>query len=339
MTTKLASNPALIEHMIPKNFNVACRRPTPGNGYLEALTGQKTTVYTEALAAITPRGFRNASGTEVEVDVIICATGFDTSFRPRFPVLGLGGASLAEEWKTLPRSYISIAAPKMPNYLMYSGPFTPVAQGSILPLLTLFTKHFLQIIRKMQRQHIKRIVPKQSAIEDFMEHAQTYLRRTCWSDPCTSWFKQGTKHGPVVMWCGSRLGFFDLMEEVNFEDYDIEYWSRNRWGWLGSGFSMHEFDGSDTTYYLNREWQDAAEKKVGPTMKKARVNGVTTAGARNGGPSNGVSSVTVENVRHGNVAGTDGVNDDETKQDRMLVAEAPSAMPVNSCAILDTNEW
>lgn len=260
MRTKLDHNARLMDKMIPKNFNVACRRPTPGNGYLEALIAEKTTVFTENINAITPKGFTTQDGTEYEVDVIICATGFDTSFRPRFPIIGLDGISLNEQWKDLPKSYISISAPKFPNYFIYSGPWSPVAQGSVLPILTLLSKHFIQIIRKMRKQHIRRLSPKQSAVDDFIDHCSAYLGRTCWADPCTSWFKQGTKDGPVVMWPGSRLAFMDLMQRPNFEDYEIEYWSGNRWGWLGNGFTTTEFDGvSDITYYLDGEKPTAEE--------------------------------------------------------------------------------
>lgn len=48
------------------------------------------------------------------------------------------------------------------------------------------------------------------------------------------------------------MAFFDLMQEPNYEDYEIEYWSGNRWGFLGNGFDTCEFDGkSDLTYYLD----------------------------------------------------------------------------------------
>ncbi|OAX83506.1 hypothetical protein ACJ72_02121 [Emergomyces africanus] len=251
MTTKLGNNEQLKDKIIPKNFNVGCRRPTPGNGYLEALVGEKTTCYTESIEGITPNGFLSADGIEVEVDVIICATGFDTSFRPRFPIIGLDKVDIATRWEKAPESYLAIGVSNVPNYFMYSGPYSPVAQGSLLPLQTLFTNHFLQIIRKMRKEHIRRLSPKESAVKDFCEHASVYLRRTCWSDPCSSWFKQGRKDGNVVMWPGSRLAFFDLLKEPKYEDYEIEYWSTNRWAFLGNGFTTEEFDGSDTSKYLN----------------------------------------------------------------------------------------
>lgn len=250
MNTRLGNSDRLKDRIIPKDFNVGCRRPTPGNGYLETLVGEKTTCYTDTIRGVTSNGFLTADG-EVEVDVIICATGFDTSFRPRFPIVGLDGLDIATRWADCPASYISVSVSKVPNYFMYSGPYSPVAQGSLLPLLTLFSNHFIQIIKKMRKEHIRRLDPKDSAVKDFCEHAWLYLQRTAWADPCSSWFKQGRKDGNVVMWPGSRLTFFDLLREPRYEDYEIEYWSQNRFGYLGNGFSTEEFDASDLTYYLN----------------------------------------------------------------------------------------
>ena len=263
MFTKLAAKPELRDAIIPPDFNVACRRPTPGNGYLEALAGDKTTVFTSTIGGITERGvIDSATGEEHEVDVIICATGFDTSFRPRFPITGLNpDITLAEKWSEYPASYLGISVDGFPNYFTYAGPSTPVAQGSLLPIMTLITSHLMQVIRKMRTQHIRRMSPKTQAVADFAEHSRTFMPRTCWSDPCTSWFKQGTKTGPVVMWPGSRLSFFEVLRHPNFEDYDIEYWSGNRFGYLGTGFVDFEFNGSrDLTWYLDEfsereEWR------------------------------------------------------------------------------------
>jgi cation diffusion facilitator CzcD-associated flavoprotein CzcO len=115
MTSKLGSDSDLIKHIIP-NFAVGCRRPTPGNGYLEALMKPNVTVVTEEISEIVPTGIKLNSGKVVEVDVFICATGFDISFAPRFPLIGRNGTNLAEQWKTRPTAYLSLAAENMPNY-------------------------------------------------------------------------------------------------------------------------------------------------------------------------------------------------------------------------------
>lgn len=55
-------------------------------------------------------------GTIFTLDTIICATGFDTSFCPAFPVIGQQGKDLRDVWKVEPRSYLSVTASGFPNY-------------------------------------------------------------------------------------------------------------------------------------------------------------------------------------------------------------------------------
>lgn len=117
MRSKLASRPEIADHIVPKDFAVGCRRPTPGNGYLEALCRENTEVVSESIAEITPKGIRTADGVEHEVDVIVCATGFDVSWRPSYPTIGREARSLSEQWKDIPRTYLSITVPNFPNYL------------------------------------------------------------------------------------------------------------------------------------------------------------------------------------------------------------------------------
>lgn len=279
MSRKLGGDPRLVDKIIPKNFNVGCRRPTPGNGYLEALVGEKTTVFTETIGSVTPNGFKDSEGNEYEVDVIICATGFDTSYRPQFPVIGLDNVPLADRWSEIPESYMGVAAPKMPNYFMFTGPFTPVAQGAILPILTAMSNYILQVIRKMYTQHIRRITPNEAVIADFMEHTKAYLPRTCWADPCVSWFKQGQIDGPIVMWPGSRLAFFEAVKTPQWEDYDIQYHSGNRFGFLGSGFAPYEYgESGESSPYLNGEFvptrpRNEVEQMIIRERVGAAVNG------------------------------------------------------------------
>lgn len=120
MRIKLALRPEIADAIVPKNFAVGCRRPTPGNGYLEALCSENTEVVTQSIEEITPNGIKTADGVEHEVDVIVCATGFDVSWRPSYPTIGRKCRSLSEEWKDIPRTYLSITVPHFPNYLSES---------------------------------------------------------------------------------------------------------------------------------------------------------------------------------------------------------------------------
>lgn len=117
MRRRLAKKPELADLIIPNNFAVGCRRPTPGAGYLEALCEDNVDVVSASIEEITSKGIKTADGIEHEFDVIICATGFDVSWKPSYPTIGRESRALADEWATIPNTYLSITVPHFPNYL------------------------------------------------------------------------------------------------------------------------------------------------------------------------------------------------------------------------------
>lgn len=139
MKRRLGSDHPLAEKLIPE-FGVACRRPTPGTGYLEALTAPNVRVVTDEIEQVTKDGMRFSTGEQVDVDVLVCATGFDVSYRPRFPIIGRGGIDLRDKWKSRPTSYLAMAAADMPNYFMFQGPNSPVGHGSAMQIIEHATK-------------------------------------------------------------------------------------------------------------------------------------------------------------------------------------------------------
>ena len=115
MSTLLGNDPRLCKALIP-TFPVGCRRLTPGPGYLESLTKENVRVVTDNIVKILPTGLEITTGEIIEVDALICATGFDLSFRPRFPLIGRKG-NLQDLWtENLPRAYMSCVVPDFPNY-------------------------------------------------------------------------------------------------------------------------------------------------------------------------------------------------------------------------------
>ena len=106
------------------------------------------------------------------------------------------------------------------------------------------------MIEKMAYEHVSSFEPTEEAVADFAEHRRTFLPRTAWTQPCRSWFKQGTTDGEVMMWPGSRIHFFENMLKPRWEDYKIKNVNKNRFHYLGNGFSAREFDGRDLSWYL-----------------------------------------------------------------------------------------
>lgn len=56
--------------------------------------------------------------------LVICATGFDVSHRPRYPMIGENNVNLREKWAEDPESYLSVMTPDFPNYFMVRHPIS-----------------------------------------------------------------------------------------------------------------------------------------------------------------------------------------------------------------------
>jgi cation diffusion facilitator CzcD-associated flavoprotein CzcO len=120
MEDRLKAKPELLEKLVPK-WSLGCRRLTPGNGYLESLTKDNVELLVGSIAEITPTGLRMSDGQEREFDAIICATGFDVSFRPRWLQTGRSGKSLADEWAEDAQGYLSLMVSGYPNHFIFNG--------------------------------------------------------------------------------------------------------------------------------------------------------------------------------------------------------------------------
>ncbi|KAH7152645.1 hypothetical protein EDB81DRAFT_647222 [Dactylonectria macrodidyma] len=252
MTDALQGDRRLCDAMIP-DFPLGCRRLTPGVGYLEALKAPNVTVVTDPITRVVPQGLETPIGELIKVDAIICATGFNVSFCPRFPILGRKD-NLQDKWtREIPKSYMSCAIPGFPNYFMFLGPNAPIGHGSVFTIAEHIAKYMTKIIKKCQTEGIKAISPSQSAVDELSEHTQIFMPRSAWSGNCISWFKNGTVDGPVTaLHPGSRIHFFHMMENFRGEDWEYTYLRKgNRFRYLGNGFSTKEEEDQDSTWYLD----------------------------------------------------------------------------------------
>lgn len=130
---KLSKRPELLDVFSPA-FGVGCRRVTPGPGYLEALCEDNVRFFTGNIESISKNGLV-VSGKHIDVDVIVSATGFNTSSIPPFAVIGRDGVTLAERFSPFPQTYLSLAVADFPNYFLMLGPNSGIAAGSLNPVI------------------------------------------------------------------------------------------------------------------------------------------------------------------------------------------------------------
>ena len=90
---------------------------------------------TKPIKRVTRAGIELADGRVDELDVLVCATGFDGSFHYSFDVVGRGGITLNQRWSPYAEAYLSLAVDGFPNMFLVYGPGSGLNTASILVLL------------------------------------------------------------------------------------------------------------------------------------------------------------------------------------------------------------
>ncbi|KAH7083601.1 hypothetical protein FB567DRAFT_604618 [Paraphoma chrysanthemicola] len=246
-------NRELASKLLP-TFPVGCRRFTPGVGYLESLVENNVTVIFDEVVKLTPTSCITRNNTETELDALICATGFDTTFKPRFSIVGRDGKDLSEEWAQEPRSYLGVAAHGYPNYFMFLGPNSPVGNGPFIIAMETEADYMAQFMNRWQKEEVSSFDPKLEAVNDFIEQKDAGMQNTVWSGDCPCWYKDRRSGKVTALWPGSMLHYMEALANPRYEDFDITYRTRNRFAYFGNGFSQTELNPNiDPVFYIREE--------------------------------------------------------------------------------------
>ncbi|KIM44457.1 hypothetical protein M413DRAFT_24952 [Hebeloma cylindrosporum] len=230
----------VLEELIIPSWAVGCRRITPGDKYLETLASDKVEVIYGGIEKITEAGCVGEDGVERQVEILICATGFDTSYKPSFPVVGENGKILSEVWAHEAQSYLGMAAAGFPNYFMFVGPNSPIGNGPLLIAIEAQADYMLKMMNRLQTENIHSFSPKPDAVQDFIEHKDAFMKNTVWEQECRSWYKSNSITGKVTaLWPGSTMHYLEMIAEPRYEDWSFKY-SGNRFAYLGNGRSQTE---------------------------------------------------------------------------------------------------
>ncbi|KAE8765880.1 flavin-containing monooxygenase [Georgenia thermotolerans] len=126
----IVKNPVVAEMLCP-DYPYGAKRPPASDGYFESFNLPHVSlidVNATPITALTPAGIRT-SATDVDVDIIVYATGFDaiTGAFTRMDIRGRGGERLNDHWAQGPDTYLGISVAGFPNMFMVAGPQSPFA--------------------------------------------------------------------------------------------------------------------------------------------------------------------------------------------------------------------
>lgn len=202
MMKRLGDHTELIEKLIP-SFPPGCRRLTPGDGYLEALIQPNVQCHFKEVDSINEAGLKTSDGLQQDVDIIVCATGFDMAWTPHFTLHGVNGVDIKDAWSPVPQSYLGIAAPGFPNYWVMNGPRGNLGNGTVLPCFEVQIEYVIKAAKKMQEERIRAMDVRVDITEKLNEYVDKWQDTSVFTGGCRSWYKNNTVDGKVMCWGGS----------------------------------------------------------------------------------------------------------------------------------------
>ncbi|KAL4814647.1 hypothetical protein BDW67DRAFT_192052 [Aspergillus spinulosporus] len=259
MLSRIKDKPELADKIIP-DFPPNCRRPTPGPGYLEALTKDNVEYIQTHISHFTETGIVTKDGVERPVDVVICSTGANVDHCPPFSIIA-NGLDLKTAWRHdghfgFPYNYLGVATPGFPNLLWIGGPNATGHGGSVPNSIENQIVYIAKIIRKFRSQGIKSFAPSKAATDDFVEYSDNFFPRTVWTENCSSWYNGGRPGARIHgLFPASAASLNYIRRDPRWEDFEYEYTnpSGNRFAWIGNGWTRREMEeAEDLTPHLKK---------------------------------------------------------------------------------------
>lgn len=212
---------ALRKKLTP-DYPIGCKRVLVADDFYPALLRPNVTLETQAIARITSQGIETKDGVKHEVDIIVYATGFETTgWQWSVDVVGKNGKHLRDAWADTPKAYLGITTAEFPNLFILYGPNTNLGHNSITFMLERQAEYAVTALSSMRDRNLIAMEVTQAAQDRFQSELQTALAKTVWADPhCHSWYKNAQGH-ITQNWSSHTRDYAAATERINWDDYDV----------------------------------------------------------------------------------------------------------------------
>jgi len=160
-------DPETQEKLTPQ-YAWGCKRQIESSDYYPTFNKPHVKLVPRAVTELTEDGIIDTDGTAHPVDVIILATGFETTkYLSSIEVYGENGLSLQEAWKRRAAAFVGVTVPRFPNFFILYGPNTHGGY-SVIAQLECAARVAARAVRKMKRKGWRRVNTPQKALDDYM---------------------------------------------------------------------------------------------------------------------------------------------------------------------------
>jgi 4-hydroxyacetophenone monooxygenase len=177
----------------------------PG-GYYASLTRDHVDVEASEPAEINAKGIVTQDGRQIDLDVIIYATGYYLDFLSTIDIRGRDGRKLADEWGDSPRAYRGGTVPGFPNLFSMSAPnYSPGHGAGANFSMEVLAHYIVECLQLMALRGASTMEVTERAYQDYVASIDAAMSRTVWchTPNAHTYYRSGS--GRVVVATPYRL--------------------------------------------------------------------------------------------------------------------------------------
>lgn len=222
------------EALLPRGIPFGTKRLCSGTGYYETFNRPDVRLVDlrrHPLERVTGTGLRlgggpedTGTGIDIEVDVIVFATGFDamTGALHRIDPVGRGGVRLTGHWDAGPRTHLGVSVHGFPNMFVVAGPGSPSVFSNMVCSIEQHVEWISDAIGHLERLGGAVMEPTADAERDWVAHVNDVAANTLFARSPNTWYHGANVPGkPRVFlpYLGGVHRYGELLAEVAADDY------------------------------------------------------------------------------------------------------------------------
>lgn len=213
-------DPELRRKLTP-DYTIGCKRILISNQWYAMFNRPNVELVTDGIREIREHSIVTNDGVERPADCIVLGTGFIVDpriYMKNFPVIGLDGRDLRQDWEAAAEAYLGTTVNGYPNMFQLVGPNTGLGHNSIIFMIEAQVHYILECIRLQQEKNADYIEVKASAQQAFNEQVQRDIQGTVWTSGCKSWYQQEDGKN-TALWPYTTVKYWLDTRKVKTEDY------------------------------------------------------------------------------------------------------------------------
>lgn len=211
-----------LRRKLTPDYPIGCARILIADDFYPALMRPNVSLVTDGIVRIDETGVVTRDGVHHDFDVLVFATGFETTgWQWSVDVVGKGGRHLRDVWREAPEAYLGLTVSHFPNMFILYGPNTNLGHNSITSMLEHQVAYVVRALSGLREQgrHVMDLTTAAQA--RFNEELQKALAKTTWADPrCHSWYKNAKGH-ITQNWSSHVRDYGKATAAIAWSDYAV----------------------------------------------------------------------------------------------------------------------